>query len=158
MEFGEETKITFRPFEKSDLGDVLGIERLSFTNPWSSNMFEALNQISPKGFYVVLKQGIIVAYAIFLPEQSLRHWSRKKTAHLLNLAVHPQVRNQGIGKSLIHWIISNLKDIKVKEIYLEVRTSNTNAIAFYTRLGFARIGLIEGFYGDEDAIVMVKKI
>ena len=43
-------------------------------------------------------------------------------------------------------------------IYLEVRVSNTKAIAFYKGLNFVQIGQIEGFYGDEDAIVMSKKI
>lgn len=158
MENSTQTKTTIRHYERRDLDDVLAIEKLSFTYPWSPSMFEALHQINPSGFYVILINENMVGYAIFLTEQSLRHWSRKKTAHLLNLAVHPQFRNQGMGKSLVERIVSNLKDIKVKEIYLEVRAANTKAQTFYTGLGFTQIGLIKGFYGDEDAIVMVKNL
>lgn len=41
---------------------------------------------------------------------------------------------------------------------MEVRLSNTDAVAFYKRLGFARTVVIEGFYGDEDAQVMAKTL
>jgi ribosomal-protein-alanine N-acetyltransferase len=137
---------------------VLKIEKMSFTNPWSPSMFEALHQINPSGFYVILIKDGIIGYGILLTEQSLRHWSRKKTAHLLNLAVHPQFRLQGMGKSLMRRIVSDLKDIMVRKIYLEVRAKNTQAQSFYINLNFTKTGLISGFYGDEDAIVMVKKI
>ncbi len=149
---------TIRSFKKSDLRGIMNIERQSFTNPWSPNMFEALYQINPEGFYVAQIDDVIVGYAIVLTEISWRHWSKKRTAHLINLAVHPRFRNQGIGKNFISKIIFNIERTEVQEIYLEVRASNTNALAFYTKLGFNRSGLIKMFYGDEDAIVMAKKI
>lgn len=136
----------------------MDIERQSFKNPWSSNMFEALHQITPKGFYVATIDETIVGYAIFLTEQSWRHWSRRRTAHLLNLAVHPNFRNKGIGKRLVNKIFSDIGRTEIEEVYLEVRASNTNAISFYKKLKFSRIGLINLFYGDEDAIVMAKKV
>ena len=151
-------KPTLRYFNKNDLGGIMSIERVSFTNPWSQNMFEALFQINPDGFYVAVIDDVLVGYAIVLTEKSWRHWSRNRTAHLMNLAVHPGFRNQGIGKHLIDRIILDIKRIEAEEIYLEVRASNTKALAFYMKLGFNRIGLIERFYGDEDAIVMAKKI
>lgn len=151
-------KPTIRCFNKNDLGGIMRIERQSFTNPWSQNMFEALFQINPDGFYVALKDDVLVGYAIVLTEISWRHWSRNRTAHLMNLAVHPGFRNQGIGKHLIDRIISDVKRTEAEDIYLEVRASNASALAFYTKLGFNRIGLIERFYGDEDAIVMAKKL
>lgn len=151
-------KPTIRPFKRKDLSGVVSIERRSFTNPWSPNMFEALYQINPEGFYVAAIDEDIVGYAIVLTEQSLRHWSRKRTAHLMNLAVHPSHRNRGIGKELIRTIIADAKKAEVKEIYLEVRASNTTAITFYKRLGFSWKGVINRFYGDEDAIVMAREI
>lgn len=151
-------KPTIRYFNKNDLGGIMGIERQSFTNPWSTNMFEALFQINPEGFYVAIINDILVGYAIVLTEKSWRHWSKNRTAHLMNLAVDPKFRNQGIGKLLIKRVISDIKRIDAEEIYLEVRVSNTKALAFYKELGFNRTGVIEKFYGDEDAIVMAKKI
>jgi ribosomal-protein-alanine N-acetyltransferase len=151
-------KLTIRFFGIKDLNGVMNIERQSFKNPWSSNMFKALHQITPKGFYVTIKDETIVGYAIFLTEQSWRHWSRIRTAHLLNLAVHPNFRNKGIGKHLVNKIISDIRRSEIEEIYLEVRASNTNAITFYKKLKFGTIGMINLFYGDEDAIVMAKRV
>ena len=155
---GKTLKPTIRFFEIKDLNEVMDIERQSFKNPWSPNMFEALHQITPKGFYVAVIDEAIVGYAIFLTEQSWRHWSRKRTAHLLNLAVHPHFQNKGIGKHLVNKIISHIKRTEIEEIYLEVRISNTGALAFYKKFGFSGIGLINSFYGDEDAIVMAKRV
>ena len=55
-------------------------------------------------------------------------------------------------------IISDIEKMGGEEVYLEVRVSNTDAIAFYKKLEFKKRGIIKGFYGDEDAVVMAKKI
>jgi ribosomal protein S18 acetylase RimI-like enzyme len=55
-------------------------------------------------------------------------------------------------------MLSNLKQRAQNRIYLEVRASNTKAIAFYEKAGFKKTGMIKDFYGDEDAITMERKI
>jgi ribosomal protein S18 acetylase RimI-like enzyme len=41
---------------------------------------------------------------------------------------------------------------------LHVSTGNLGAIAFYERIGYARVGMVEGFYGRGlDALVYVKR-
>jgi ribosomal protein S18 acetylase RimI-like enzyme len=55
-------------------------------------------------------------------------------------------------------MLTNLKPKAQYRIYLEVRSSNTRAIAFYEKAGFKRTGIIKNFYWDEDAITMEKKI
>ena len=157
MEDTTTLKPTIRPFNENDLNGVLSIERQCFAKPWLPNMFEALYQLDPDGFYVAVIKKCIVGYVIALREQSSRLNSKKRAAHIMNLAVHPRFRKQGIGRKLIGTILSNVRRAGVKEIYLEVRASNDIAIAFYTKLEFRRMGLIKGFYGDEDAIVMAKK-
>ncbi len=154
----EPLRPVIRPFHINDLNGVLNIERQCFSNPWLPNMFEALFQMNPEGFYVALLDDKIVGYSVVLIEQSSMYRPRKRTAHLLNLAVHPQFRNRGVGKGLIDYIMSAAKTDDVKEIYLEVRTSNGDALAFYTKLGFKRAGFIREFYGDEDAVVMTKNL
>ena len=158
MEETERLKPTIRPFNKNDINYVLSIERRCFDGPWSPNMFEALYQLYPDGFYVAELDEYIVGYVIALFEHGSRFSSKIKTAHVLNLAVHPQFRNQGIARSLIDTVISNMIRAGAVEIYLEVRASNETAIAFYTKLDFKRMGLIKSFYGNEDAIVMAKDI
>ncbi len=140
------------------MGEILSIERQSFPNPWSQDMFFALFQIHPKGFYVADKDEEIVGYGIILNEGRLSRLESKKMAHLLNLAVARQYRNQGIGLSILKAMESELKKDSINKIYLEVRVQNKDAVAFYFKLGFRKTRIIERFYEDDDAILMIKDI
>jgi ribosomal-protein-alanine N-acetyltransferase len=145
-------------FEKSNLEDIVGIEGASFSDPWSQKMFLALHEINPKGFYVVKLEDRVVAYAIILIEPYIDKTSLKRRGHLINLAVSPDHRRQGIGSTLISRLQKDMKKNRANLILLEVRRTNKAALDFYSKLMFKRIGSIRGFYKDEDAMVMSKEI
>ncbi len=81
-------------------------------------------------------------------------------AELLNLAVTSAHRRQGAGTALLARAIREWRPRGAKSVYLEVRESNTGAIAFYEKHGFAKTGLRKGYYRapDEAALTMVKKL
>ena len=81
-------------------------------------------------------------------------------AELLNLAVSGTHRRQGAGSALLAKAIQEWRPRRAKTVYLEVRESNTGAIAFYEKHGFAKMGLRKGYYRapDEAAVTMVKKL
>jgi ribosomal-protein-alanine acetyltransferase len=81
-------------------------------------------------------------------------------AELLNLAVLASQRRQGAGTALLAKAIQEWRPRGAKSVYLEVRESNTGAIAFYEKHGFAKTGLRKGYYRapDESALTMVKKL
>jgi ribosomal-protein-alanine acetyltransferase len=81
-------------------------------------------------------------------------------AELLNLAVISEHRRQGAGSALLAKAIQEWCPRGAKTVYLEVRQSNTVAIAFYEKHGFAKTGLRKGYYRepDEAALTMVKKL
>lgn len=81
-------------------------------------------------------------------------------AELLNLAVVSTQRRHGGGTALVAKAIQEWHPRGAKSVYLEVRESNTGAIAFYQELGFAKTGFRKGYYRapDEAAITMVKKL
>jgi ribosomal-protein-alanine acetyltransferase len=81
-------------------------------------------------------------------------------AELLNLAVVAMQRRQGAGTALLAKAIQEWLPRGAKSVYLEVRESNTTAIAFYEKHGFAKTGLRKGYYRapDESALTMVKKL
>jgi ribosomal-protein-alanine N-acetyltransferase len=70
--------------------------------------------------------------------------------------VPPSARRQGIGLMLIHALVAWASDIGAREIWLEVRASNTRALRFYERCGFVVTGRRPGYYVDpsEDAVLM----
>jgi ribosomal-protein-alanine N-acetyltransferase len=145
-----------RLYRNQDLPGVLRIEKESFEHPWSTNMFEALLLISPDGFWVVSLEDMVVGYAIVLYEQGFGHTKKSGEAHLMNIAVDPAYRRHGIGTDLVHTIISKIRNAQFSRVYLEVRISNRTAVAFYETIGFKAVSTVVGFYGNEDALVMIK--
>jgi ribosomal-protein-alanine N-acetyltransferase len=81
-------------------------------------------------------------------------------AELLNLAVSGSQRREGAGTALLARAFQEWHSRGAKTVYLEVRESNTGAIAFYEKHDFAKTGLRKGYYRspDEAALTMVKKL
>lgn len=80
-------------------------------------------------------------------------------AELLNLAVNASHRREGAGTALLAQALQQWHSQGAKSVYLEVRESNTDALAFYEKHGFAKIGRRPGYYRvpDEAALTLVKK-
>jgi ribosomal-protein-alanine N-acetyltransferase len=81
-------------------------------------------------------------------------------AEVLNLAVVTKHRHKAQGTALLTEALEEFGLRGVKSVYLEVRESNTGAIAFYEKHGFAKTGLRKGYYRepDEAAVTMEKKL
>jgi ribosomal-protein-alanine N-acetyltransferase len=81
-------------------------------------------------------------------------------AEVLNLAVGRKHRRKGEGTALLGAALRDFGSGGGKSVYLEVRESNTGAISFYEKHGFAKTGLRRGYYRDPDegAVTMEKKL
>jgi [ribosomal protein S18]-alanine N-acetyltransferase len=79
-------------------------------------------------------------------------------AEILNTAVHPAVRREGIGSGLLSTAVSSARAQNAKSIYLEVRESNAAAISFYRQHGFEKTAERRQYYSSptENAVVMRK--
>lgn len=71
------------------------------------------------------------------------------------IIVDKRYRRQGIGKSLLNYIINNNTD--TINITLEVKESNIEAIKFYEKCGFEKVAIREKYYGIENGILMIRK-
>lgn len=144
----EKDLLHIRPMGKKDLDRVKEIEDVSFPSPWSLSAFERelKNPWSVAWVYELDKR--VVGYLIA--------WKVADEFHVVNLAVDPQFRNQGIGESLLRYALENAEGCVWAR--LEVRRSNWIAQALYRKLGFQEIGIRKQYYSDEneDAIVMEK--
>ena len=74
---------------------------------------------------------------------------------ILNLAVKPEFRRQGLGHAMVKVILERFHREHVRQVFLEVRESNQEAISFYERLGFRQIGRREAYYSDPPAAALV---
>jgi ribosomal-protein-alanine N-acetyltransferase len=130
----------------SDLPAVISIERRSFPAPWSLAMF-VLELSKPSGICLAATEGDdLLGYLVC--SRYDRVW------HLMNVAVAPERRRQGVASRLIGRLVE--EGGGELPFTLEVRVSNREAIAMYERLGFRSAGVRSRYYQDngEDALIM----
>jgi ribosomal-protein-alanine N-acetyltransferase len=95
--------------------------------------------------------GRLLGYALF--------WHVVDELQLLNVAVAIPARRRGIGRALVEDLVTYARTHAAVRVLLEVRASNTAAIALYDQLGFARFNVRERYYADgEDAIEMEYRV
>jgi ribosomal-protein-alanine N-acetyltransferase len=79
-------------------------------------------------------------------------------AHILNLCVDKEFRKLGYGDRLLEDILDRAKGAGVKQVFLEVRPSNIEALSLYRKKGFRQIAERPAYYqahdGREDAAVL----
>ena len=141
--------ITLRRLEVSDLDDVERIERVSYPSPWSRSMFAGeLAKPSSLSLAAVTETGELVGYLVL--SRYVDAW------HVMNLAVEPVWRRQGIASALLERLLADTSGDTERGYTLEVRVSNDAAIRLYERFGFRSRGVRRGYYTDnrEDALVM----
>ena len=142
------TAVQVRRLTYADLPQVIAIERRAFPTPWSLAMF-VLELSKPSGICLAaVRGGELAGYTIC---------SRYDTVwHIMNIAVDPDERRQGIARSLLLELFDRVGEGDHARFTLEVRQSNGAAIALYERFGFRSAGVRRRYYQDngEDAIIM----
>ncbi|RWR00916.1 ribosomal-protein-alanine acetyltransferase [[Pantoea] beijingensis] len=133
----------------NDLNCAFAIEQRSHAFPWTEKTF-ASNQGERYLNFRLDVDGVMAAFAItqiVLDE-----------ATLFNIAVDPVFQRRGLGRELLQHLIDVLLQRGIVTLWLEVRASNTGAIALYEALDFNEVSLRRNYYptvsGREDAIIM----
>jgi len=134
----------------SDLDAVLEIERASFVNPWTREMY--LAELDNRGVsycYVIrdISQQVI-GFCSF--------WRVLDELHINNVAIAPAHRGVGAGTALLSAVLREGARLGAQRASLEVRRSNDAARRLYERLGFSVAGVRRAYYSNpvEDALVL----
>ncbi len=139
-----------RPYKQGDEIAIATLEKECFSEPWSA---EAVSESAAEGvmFFVFEEGGNIVGYA------GLQ--TALDEGYITNVAVSQNHRRQGIGKALLDALDKKADNLLLSFISLEVRESNTAAIALYASCGYENAGVRKDFYRDprENAIIMTKR-
>ena len=137
-----------RPMLVSDIEAIKQLEKDIFGDAWSENNIK--DSIESKFDYcVVIEEDYrVLAYIIFRVNAD--------EAELFRIATDKCNRGTGCGHRLMNFMISNLRDMKVKKVFLEVRCQNKDAIRLYEEYGFKKLGIRKEYYHDptDDALLM----
>jgi ribosomal-protein-alanine N-acetyltransferase len=142
--------IEIRRLSQRDLEAIDRIERRSYPTPWSRSMFASeLSKPSSVSLGAYDPEtGELIGYLVI--SRYVDAW------HVMNVAVVPERRRQGIASALFDRLFEVTGNDGRRGYTLEVRISNKAAIKLYERLGFQSRGVRRGYYTDnrEDALIM----
>ncbi|WP_153556329.1 ribosomal protein S18-alanine N-acetyltransferase [Roseimaritima sediminicola] len=144
----QDTCVHIRWMIRRDMQAVLEIESTNFEFAWSEEDFiRCLRQRNCIGM-VAERDERVVGFMIYE--------LHKNRLHILNFAVAPEVKRQGIGRSMINKLMGKLSHERRNRIMLEVRETNLDAQLFFRGLGFRAVSVLRDFYDDstEDAYLM----
>ena len=127
---------------------ILEIENLSFSSPWSFDDFKIEMEKPITRLWALLIDHTLNGYICF--------WLLNQEIHITNLAVHPAKRGHRLGQFILAKIMERYVREGLIQIRLEVRPSNLAAKRLYARMGFHEIGISPRYYKDknEDAVIM----
>ena len=147
-EFFSDITVDFANAE--DVPDIVRLERLCFSDPWSENA--VLESLKAGTHFFVAKIGEKTAGYIGIS-------AILDEGYITNVAVDPQFRRNGVATYLLNRVFALAREKSLSFVSLEVRKSNEGAIALYDRFQFKQEGLRKNFYDlpREDAIIMTRR-
>lgn len=130
---------------------IAELEKLCFNDPWSENSIasELDNRLSC--WLVAIADDKVVGY---VGSQTVLG-----ETDMMNIAIHPDYRKQGIATELISALIEALNERGSHSLMLEVRASNEPAKSLYLKMGFDVVGVRKNYYRNprEDALILRKE-
>lgn len=132
-----------REIEDIEIIDIHKIESLVFKNSYRlSTLVDMYENCRYKFIGLYIKRNLI-GYIILLDSIDIYE--------IVKIAISPNYQGKKMGKKLLNYILENID----RNLMLEVRESNKVAINFYENMGFKKISVRKGYYGDtgEDGIV-----
>ena len=133
------------------IAQIAQLEKQCFSAPWSEKSLVSELKSALALWIVAIDGDTVVGY---VGSQSVLG-----EADMMNLAVLPDYRRQGIGKKLVLTLIDELQKKSIHSLTLEVRVSNVSALALYNKLGFFEVGIRPNYYSypKENAMILRKE-
>ncbi|NPV88556.1 ribosomal protein S18-alanine N-acetyltransferase [Coprothermobacteraceae bacterium] len=144
--------VSIREANLEDLDGIYQVDLLSFPQPMSKASIDRdLRDTRLARYYVACLEETVIGY--------IGLWCIFPEAHIISIAVAPQYRRMGVGRSLMKRALTDLTKGRYEHVFLEVRVDNEPAQRMYEKFGFTKVSIRRGYYQDgTDAIVMVKDL
>ena len=151
-----------RRCDREDIPSVISINMDTLPEHYSDYFYYELLAEFPETFLVAENEGGLVGYVMCRIEYGFSHLKRlglARKGHIVSIAVKPEHRGKGVGTALMRVSQDAMIAKAATESYLEVRVTNSEAIALYQRLGYVASSRLEAYYKDgEAALVMATKL
>jgi ribosomal-protein-alanine N-acetyltransferase len=137
--------------EEKDLRIISELERDLFSEEkWS--YFQILREFKNdfSKILVFKEKEEIIGYLIFREIEP--------EIEILKIGVRKEYQRKEVGTKLMQKLIDIAKEKNISKIFLEVKASNLSAYNFYKKLGFKEMYRRKNYYGNEEAIIMLKEI
>lgn len=152
-----------RRMREEDIPQVVEIEKIAFSRPWTKSIFKAALLLPYAAYYVAVEESSGKNTADKtgdnIPDKVVGMCGVKKIfeeGDISNVAVHPAHRGRGISRRMLEILMSEARADGVQAFTLEVRAGNEVAVNLYESLGFRTEGVRPRFYDDpvEDGLIM----
>ena len=148
----KEIRTRIVPMNADHLDELERLERICFSRPWSKRMLAEELDNACAAFLVAgdADSGKVLGYAGVLVMAD--------EGYITNVAVFPEYRRHGIGAAIIEVFMNFARGKDLAFLTLEVRPSNTAAIALYEGFGFEEVGRRKNYYDlpKEDALILTR--
>lgn len=135
---------------EDDIKSIVHIEKECFSAPWSERAIRSCfdSDATPWNFFIAKSDIGCVGYGGI--------YTVCDCAYVTNIAVIREYRRKGIASKILENMITYCKESGIKSLMLEVRVSNSVAIALYKKYGFSTAGISKNHYSlpREDAYNM----
>ena len=134
--------------EDADIPTIAVLEKLCFSLPWSETaLSDTLHSPHAKLFCAEMNDTVMAYGGVYLLGED---------ADITNIATHPDHRRHGAASAVLRSLIAFVKEHGGRFLHLEVRASNSAAIALYEQFGFSVDGIRKNYYKNptENAILM----
>ena len=133
---------------REHLAAIAKLERAVFHAPWSEQALELLCDPKRAFGYVTMDGDLATSYAGMMTVAG--------EGQITNVATHEGYRRRGLSRAVMQAMLAHARELSLFEVTLEVRESNTAAIALYEGLGFTVVGKRPRFYTHpvEAALIM----
>jgi ribosomal-protein-alanine N-acetyltransferase len=145
--------LRLRPMRAADVPEVMRVEQAAYDHPWTGGIFQDCLRVG-YSCWVCERGARLVGHSVMSVAVG--------EAHVLNVCVDPDMQGRGLGRRLLERVLNVARERHADTAFLEVRVSNTRAIALYESVGFREIGTRRGYYPDhsgrEDARIYAKSL
>ena len=136
---------TFTPLEQADNNHIYTLEEVIFhAHAWPPEEVESFIGLQTVDGVVLYDGDAPAGYALWqvVADES----------EIMTIGIHPGWQGKGLGDKLLSYILSQLQNRGVKDVFLHVRVSNEPARKLYEKYGAELLHIRPKYYSAGDKI------